>query len=167
MGKTTLHIGGALAALALILAGCGPKATPAGNFTFGGGTIMGYSGNIKDVVIPAKINGEPVTAIGERVFFGENLTSVIIPKSVTSIGNMVFTNNQLTSVTIPKGVTGIGQYAFANNQLTSVTIGNSVTSIGSGAFIGNQLTSVTIPNAACNIENGSAFDDDVQVTLGR
>ena len=40
-----------------------------------------------DLVIPATINGYPVTSIGYVAFFGcSGLTSVTIPNSVTSIG---------------------------------------------------------------------------------
>ena len=74
-----------------------------------------------DVVIPAAIEGKPVTAIGGMVFEGQK---------------------EIKSVTIPDGVISIGEGAFAYTGLTSVTIGNSVTSIGSRAFKG--CTGLTI-----------------------
>jgi hypothetical protein len=86
MKKTALHIGGALAALALIAANCeDPEATPAKNFEFGDGIITGYSGDSKDVVIPAKINWKRVTSIGEEAFRRSQLTSVIIPNAACKI----------------------------------------------------------------------------------
>jgi len=103
-------------------------------WTDGKGTIRGYSGRDKAIVIPAQIGGIPVTAIGERAFIARGLTSIVIPNSVTSIGEGTFANNKLTSVTIPNSVTYIGYDAFSGNQLTSVTIPNSVTSIGRSAF---------------------------------
>jgi len=54
---------------------------------------------------------------------------------VTHIGNGAFNNKKLINVTIPNSVTHIGKGAFYyNKQLTSITIGNSVTSIGIEAF---------------------------------
>ena len=119
-------------------------------------TITIYKGNEKDVRIPERINGLPVTAIGFNAFIGRQLTSVTIPNSVTTIGEQAFSGNWLTSVTIPNSVTTIRRFAFESNQLTSITIPNSVTDIGVSAFRGNRLTSVTLPDNV-NIES-SSFD---------
>ncbi|GHV79949.1 hypothetical protein AGMMS49944_17400 [Spirochaetia bacterium] len=122
-------------------------------------TITGYKGTNKDVVIPEKINGLPVVAIGYGAFIEKHLTSVVIPNSVITIGGGAFRYNQLTSVIIPNSVITIGGYAFGNNQLTSVIIPNSVIFIGGYAFRDNQLTSVIIPNSVIFI-GGYAFRDN-------
>src|SRR5262249_42407432 len=59
-------------------------------FTFppdnGAITITGYYGSGGNVDIPASINGYPVIAIGDSVFFfNTTITHVTIPNSVTSI----------------------------------------------------------------------------------
>jgi len=113
--------------------------------------ITGYRGVSKDVVIPERINGKPVTAIGGMAFAINQLTSITIPNSVTVIGAGAFHGNPLTSVTIPDSVTTIGDAAFAQNELTSVTIPNNVTAIGSFAFSYNSLTSITIPDSVTTI----------------
>jgi hypothetical protein len=131
------------------------QSEPEENFTIvansKGVTITAYNGFAKEMAIPSKIKGQPVTAIGANVFKGKFLTSVYIPGSVTEIGDEAFSNNQLTSVHIPNGVTEIGDGAFWNNELTSVTIGNAVKTIGWMAFSSNKLTSVTIPNSVSSI----------------
>jgi hypothetical protein len=53
-------------------------------------TITRYTGSEKDVCIPERINGLPVTSIGKGAFSGNQLTSVTIPNSVTSIGKWAF-----------------------------------------------------------------------------
>ena len=90
-----------------------------------------------ELVIPATIEGYPVTSIGDYAFnYCMSLTSVSIPDSVTSIGSSAFSScSALTSIAIPDSVTSIGDYAFSGcSALASVTLGNSVTSIGDYAF---------------------------------
>ncbi|MHC6203396.1 leucine-rich repeat domain-containing protein [Breznakiellaceae bacterium SP9] len=115
----------------------------------------GSSGN--RLMIPEKLNGLTVTAIGDNAFREKGVSRVRIPNSVTSIGDRAFDNNQLTSITIPDSVTYIGYDAFAYNQLMSVVIGKGVTSIeggghdDGGTFGSNKLTSVTIPSSVTSI----------------
>ncbi len=113
--------------------------------------IVDYVGNTKNVEIPSKLNGMPVSSIGENAFYNNPLTSVIIPNGVTKIGTNAFRFNKLTSVIIPNTVTSIGGGAFSENQLKNVTIPKSVISIGGGAFVNNQLTNVTIPEGVTSI----------------
>ena len=103
----------------------------------------------KDIVIPDRYNGLPVTGIGSSAFREcMSLTSIVIPDSVTSIGDRAFFGcSSLTSVVIGNSVTSIGDGAFYYcSSLTSVVIGNSVTSIGSSAFFGcsKNLESITV-----------------------
>ena len=66
------------------------------------------------LLIPATINGLPVTSIGFGAFLGcTQLTSVLLPASVESISDWAFKGaSGLTNVTIPSSVTNIGAYAF-------------------------------------------------------
>ena len=80
----------------------------------GGITIIYYTGNGGDVVIPSEIDGKPVTSIDNLAFADcTGLTNVTIPESVTSIDKGAFAVcTGLTSITIPDSVTSIGAFAF-------------------------------------------------------
>lgn len=107
--------------------------------------ILKWRGNTKDPVIPKKINGLPVTAIGTRAFSNNNLTSVAIPDSVKIIGEEAFINNRLTSIAVPDSVKIICDGAFVNNQICSVNLPASLVCIGNGAFTCNRLTDISLP----------------------
>lgn len=87
-----------------------------GDFYFkeenGGITITLYKGTTKNVVIPEKIDGLPVVAIGDYVFENYKLTSITLPNSLTSVGDGAFSKNQLTSITIPNSLSSVGMDAF-------------------------------------------------------
>lgn len=93
--------------------------------------------DISDITIPRKINGYPVTAIGEWAFSGNfNLTNVNIPDSVTEICNYAFCAcPSLTSVDLPNSITHIAEATFAGcSSLSRIVIPKIVTSIEDDAF---------------------------------
>lgn len=135
--------------------------TPSTDFLYsiynGEVTIDGYIGSKTAVVIPGKIEGYPVTEIGDEAFDGcTSLTSVMIPRSVTVIGDEAFDGcTSLTSVMIPDSVTAIGDLAFRDCiSMKNVTISDSMAVIGFGVFVNcHSLLSVTIPGSVTTIGN--------------
>jgi len=98
------------------------------------GCERGFSGN---AIIPAEIEGVPVTCIGDKAFNQcTALRGVEIPSCVTSIGEYAFQYcTALTNINIPNSVTSIGRGAFNNcSNLSSVIIPESVTTIGGYLF---------------------------------
>lgn len=76
-------------------------------------TITEYTGNATDVIIPARIDGFTVVAIGDEAFKGAEIRSVVIPSGVTEIGWFAFAGcTILESATIPSSVTSIDYGAF-------------------------------------------------------
>jgi hypothetical protein len=96
----------------------------------GSAQIDRYSSNgPKDVRIPKRLGGYPVTTIfiyhdatGRNPigsFQGRGLTSVEIPDTVTRIEDNAFSWNNLQEVTIPASVTYVGRAAFWGNKGTN------------------------------------------------
>ena len=144
-----------------------PEPAAASDFTYTATatevTITGYTGPGWRVVIPASINGVPVTAIGAAAFSPnylgiQSITSVTIPNSVTRIEAAAFAGcGSLSSVTIGSGVTSIGDGGFQDCAgLTSVTIPSSVTIIGNNTFQDCKgLSSMMIGSSVTSIGNNA------------
>jgi hypothetical protein len=128
------------------------------------GVVTGFRSGVdisryRELVIPATVWAEPVTAIGDNAFKEKQLSGVVIPDSVTAIGDSAFFKNQLSSVVIPDSVTIIGDSAFVKNQLSSVAIPDSVTTIRDSAFIRNPLRFIVIGKGVTSIAN-DAFNGE-------
>jgi autotransporter-associated beta strand protein len=137
-------------------------------------TIKGYSGTGAALDIPAAIDGNAVTGIGDNAFIGSGgLMSVSIPASVTSIGNTLFTDcAKLTTISVDASSPSYSSLdgVLFNKLKTmliqcpaakggSYAIPGSVISIGNSAFyncIG--LSSVTIPPSVSSIGNSSFYN---------
>lgn len=103
----------------------------------GKATLVRYGGRPRQVIIPKKLGGYELSAIGDAAFQSYfDITSIEIPNSVTSIGEWAFRScDSLTEIVIPNSVESIGKNAFEFCQnLRTIDIPDSVTSIGAGAF---------------------------------
>jgi hypothetical protein len=93
--------------------------------------LYGYEGTSKDLVIPSKLGGLPVTKIDTDYDYNSHLwekgiTSVVIPSGITEIKNAAFTKNNISSLTIPKSVIIIEENAFSENPLSKIIIDENV-----------------------------------------
>lgn len=87
-----------------------------------------------------------IRSIGERAFYGNDLTKVELPDTLTELGDGAFATNDITELKLSAGVTKIPSGAFSMNiRLSSITIPDTVTEIGETAFAGARLISLTIP----------------------
>ena len=118
--------------------------------------------NTADIIIPNKIEGYPVTEIGEGAFNNyTNVTSVKIPNTVTAIGYGAFYGcTGLTDITIPGSVVQIDHMAFQHcSNLETVTMLNGVNSIGQQVFLYCQkLKTLTLPVSVKTIEKETFYD---------
>ena len=110
------------------------------------GWITGADETVKNVLIPAQIDGVTIVGISPRVFYNSYnndtspLTSVSIPNTVEEIGEGAFEHcTALSTLRFAPGskLTTIGKQAFSQcSNITTLTIPDGVQVIGDGAFYG-------------------------------
>ncbi len=168
-----------------------------GNFTYtdNGGTITidDFNRMTKgDIVVPATINGKPVTEIGPSAFFAcRRITSITLPEFVTRIGKAAFSVcDKMQSVNIPAGVTAIEDETFYScRALEQLDLPAGITHIGQSAFLScsglksfvlpplvttfsqsmlgscTSLTNITIPPRVTRIEDGALAGTGVKFLI--
>ncbi len=113
-----------------------------------------------DLVIPASIEGKPVTKIGPSAFFGcHGLTSLDTGDTVTEIGDLAcFGNRGIKTLKLGRSVTQIGFRAFNScSALESVSLNSNLRTIGDSAFERcAKIESIVIPSTVTSIGK-SAF----------
>lgn len=145
------------------------------DFIIEDGVLKKYIGSGGVVEIPSC-----VTCIGERAFYNNFITSVVIPQNVKHIGTEAFFNcRNITKVTVYGKYVTMGDFAFSRcTSLTDLTlfcdVGRSAfadceslknvnlcgtTVIGGNAFRGcKNLTEISIPNTVTSIYDTAFMD---------
>ena len=92
------------------------------------------------VVIP-----EGVKIIDSYVF-GEDVTSIKLPKTLETIRSDAFCSCKITSIKLPESLKTIEEYAFTNSSLESIEIPDTVKELGDKLFYGClKLKRVKLP----------------------
>ena len=107
----------------------------------GNAVICEYEGQADILVIPSKLDGYPVTVIGENCFRqNATLEAITIPEGVTTIEAEAFMYCQkLKTVNLPESLATIGTSAFwqcgyLDGESFAITLPDHVATIGSSAF---------------------------------
>ena len=99
--------------------------------------IVGYVGHEKHVVVPAAINGLPVTKIENRAFADSTgIITVVLPEGLRKIGEFAFEYcADLYMAKLPESLEYLGGYAFRNcNRLKVINIPAALRTVGDGVF---------------------------------
>ena len=184
-----------IASASMCYAASEPTDTSLFEFDASTGTILKYNmdASLSDIVIPEKINGVAVVAIGdgafyrdvtpemqelwskfseqEKVVFYSKLQSITIPEGVETIGSNAFAYNYaLTEINLPSTLKYIGEAAFEDcMNLPTIDLPDSITEIGARAFSGcKSITAVQLPVELSEIKNATFFGCSAleKVTLG-
>lgn len=87
--------------------------------------IVGYTGTLENVNVPARINGKAVTSIGEEAFYNADMLKTLV---------------------LPEGITHIAENAFGDcGKLGRVTLPASLETIAGDAFDGSNYAEIIAP----------------------
>ncbi len=152
-------------------------------------TITGYKGSDAVIVIPSRIDGYTVQAIGDNAFKGTNVKKVYMAQTLLSIGDSAFDGctsletvhfsgatetlgdyafyecAALKEVNLPAGMKTVGFRAFEGcTGLASIVLPDSVTSIRSYAFAGcTNLASINYP-MSLRSAGSHVYENDAKLT---
>ncbi|MCL2763281.1 MAG: leucine-rich repeat domain-containing protein [Treponema sp.] len=118
------------------------RANPASDFAYDltadgkGIVITRYTGGAGVVIVPAQIEGMPVTEIGEGAFSGSDIQITTTQSGRASARKQQNDRAGIVAITIPNTVTEIGSWAFQDTAITRFTMPDSVVEIGHGVFSG-------------------------------
>ena len=132
------------------------------DWTYSGGsdgvTITGYTGSDKNLVVPATLDGNAVTAIGAKAFHkNTSLRSITIPGTVKTIGANAFRDcTEFRTVTLNEGLVSIAANAFIHTDLRAVTFPASLERLGQYAFYNNPSLKTVVFKSAVR-----GFDGDI------
>ena len=121
--------------------------------------VVGYTGTDKNVIVPSKYEGKPVTVIANNAFKETSIETIKLPNSIIEIGANAFEDcEDLKSIEIPANVQVINEGTFRNcESLSTVTFAGNVTEISEEAFYAcTNLYSITLPESLETI-GGKAF----------
>lgn len=114
-----------------------------------------------DIVIPAEIEGLPVTDIFDGAFYSDTITSIVLPDSIKSLSShMCSSSPNLRSVKLPANITSIPEHAFSDcRSLEEINIPSGVTEIGRFAFFGcTSLKKIDLPDGLLTLGDNCFCD---------
>ena len=136
--------------------------------------ILGSSRDIANLIIPAEIDGAPVTEIAKEAFKSHSynhivggdsqridyLKTVVLPDTVTLIGQSAFYDCRLlTSVTLSANLVKIDNYAFEGCYLlANLTLPDTLEYIGREAFYKcYAMTKIFVPKSVTYVDYNALY----------
>jgi len=126
--------------------------------------IESYMGNSEKVVVPAEIDGCPVTTIQYEAFSKRKIVEIELPDGIKTIQRDAFMFcEELEKVVLGSTVETIEESAFAYcKKLYDINLPESISNIGDSAFAGcNELKDVLLPEGITEIPGGMFFQTGI------
>ena len=126
--------------------------------------ITAYKGDAAYVNVPSEIEGERVTAVGDRAFYETAVRSVTFPDTVQEFGSHMFGGcTELAAVGLPEDLETLPSGTFESCfRLTEPGLNSVLRKIETAAFWGNQyLFTLSIPDSLEEIEDNNFVMCDI------
>lgn len=133
-------------------------------------SLIGYTGDSIDMVIPDKINGKPVTDIvwwANRILKDKKINSLKLPSGLEFISSRAFQYKGVSEINdFPKSLRYIGEYAFSGCSFKSVKLNEGLEYVLYCAFQMCPLQSIVIPNSVSYF-SGTVNSTVRSITIGK
>ncbi len=131
--------------------------------------ITAYKGESASVVVPDEIEGRPVVALDDNIFYqNQQIQSLKLGKNVERVGMRCFAGcSFLKDVTLNKKVWSIGAYAFSGTPWHS-SLTDEFAIVGDGVLLkyNGDASGIEIPDTVRHISDAFTMKNIVSVTMG-
>lgn len=128
-------------------------------------SIDGYAGTKKNLIIPEEIDGYTITEIGNAVFYGEAIQTVVFPSTLKKIGKQAFRYSDLRSFSFAGDETvEVGDSAFSETSMEKIIVPANIKSIPWACFSGNMNVKSIVVEEGVETIGKFAFSDNQYAT---
>ena len=133
-------------------------------------SLIGYTGDTNELVMPDEINGKPVTDIvwsANMIFRNKRINSVKLPEKLEFISSYAFQYTQIKELSeLPETLRYIGGWAFSGCSFNEVTLNEGLEYVLSAAFEWCPFESLEIPDSVLYYCGGMNYTEN-SITFGK
>lgn len=128
-------------------------------------SIDGYAGTKKNLIIPEEIDGYTITEIGNAVFYGEAIQTVVFPSTLKKIGKNAFCRSDLRSFSFAGNETvEVEEFAFSETSMEEIFVPANIKNIPDGCFGTNIYNKSIVIEEGVETIGNYAFQDNQYAT---
>ena len=133
-------------------------------------SLIGFTGDYKDLVMPDEINGKPVTDIvwsANMIFRNKKINSVKLPAKLEFISSYAFQYTAIKELSeLPETLRYIGGWAFSGCSFNHITLNEGLEYVLSAAFQWCPFESLVIPDSVLYY-SGGMYNTEESITFGK
>ncbi|MBQ9531486.1 MAG: leucine-rich repeat protein [Eubacterium sp.] len=133
-------------------------------------SLVGYTGESNELIMPDTINSKPVTDIvwsANMVFRNRKLKSIKLPSEIAFISSRAFQYTSVSEISeFPKTLCFIGEYAFSGCNFKNVKLNEGLEYVLSCAFQWCPLEKMVVPDSVIYYCAGM-YETESSITFGK